>query len=73
MLQELVVPSVKLNRNSSPLPEGAVNVKLPPISHQEDVDLRLPEVESWFPQNGWDFTEGKRGSRAQSHRWSMDI
>ena len=73
MLQELVVPATKLNRNSSPLPEGAGNVKLPPVSHQEDVDLRLPEVESWFPENGLNFPGGKGERTGHAHRWSMDI
>ena len=73
MLQELVVPSAKLNRNTSPLPEGAVNVKLPPVSHQEDVDLRLPKVDGWFPESGWNFPGGKTAGMGHAHRWSMDI
>lgn len=74
ILQELVAPSSQLNTikgTSSPLPDAAVKAKLPPVSHQEDVDLGLPQVESWFPDNGWalPLTAAKR----PRERWSMDF
>ena len=75
ILQELVAPASQLNRSPSPVPDIARSVKLPPVSHQEDVDLRFPEVESWFPDNGWRWSgSGKQGREVRhTHRWSMDI
>lgn len=75
ILQELVAPASQLNRTPSPVPDIARTVKLPPVSHQEDVDLRLPEVESWFPESGWGWSgSGKQGGEVRhAHRWSMDI
>ena len=75
ILQELVAPASQLNRSPSPVPEIARSVKLPPVSHQEDVDLRFPEVESWFPDNEWRWSgSGKQGREVRhTHRWSMDI
>lgn len=75
ILQGLVAPSSQLNRTPSPVPDIARSVKLPPVSHQEDVDLRLPEVESWFPESGWGWSgSGKQGREVRhAHRWSMDI
>ena len=75
VLQELVAPSTQLNTiraaSSSPIPDAAVSVKLPPVSHQEDVDLRLPEVDSWFPESGWGFPSKSASESRQ--RWSMEI
>lgn len=76
ILQELVAPSSQLNTiktSSSPLPEAAVQVKLPPVSHHGDVDLRLPEVRSWFPESGREFQGGKNENVNHAHRWNMDI
>lgn len=72
VLQELVAPATQLNTimaASAPIPDAAISVKLPPVSHQEDVELRLPEVETWFPDNGWSFPS-RPGPR---HRWSMEF
>lgn len=74
VLQELVAPAGQLNiikAASASIPDAAVSVKLPPASHQEDVDLRLPEVESWFPENGWSFPS--RSAPETRQRWSMDM
>lgn len=74
VLQELVVPATQLNTikaTSSPTPDAAVRVKLPPVSHQEDADLRLPEVDSWVPESGWNFPAKSAPDARQ--RWSMDI
>ena len=74
VLQELVVPATQLNTikaASSPIPDAAVSVKLPPVSHQEDAELRLPEVDSWFPENGWSFPA--KSAPEPRQRWSMDI
>ena len=75
ILQELVAPASQLNRAPSPVPDIARSVKLPPVSHQEDADLRFPEVESWFPDNEWRRSgSGKQGREVRhTHRWSMDI
>lgn len=78
VLQELVAPSSQLNlinAVTSPLPNEAVTIKLPPVSHQEDVDLELPEVESRFPETKWDFPPAaKENDTAPSgHRWTMSI
>ena len=80
VLQELVIPSSQLNAVKaappSQLSREAVDIKLPPVSHQEDNDLNLPEVDG-KP------LEGKRNlpppekenHKAPSghHRWSMSI
>ena len=74
VLQELVAPATQLNTikaTSAPIPDVAVSVKLPPASHQEDADLRLPEVESWFPESEWNFPPKSAPEHRQ--RWSMDI
>ena len=74
ILQELVAPATQLNTikaASAPIPDAAVSVKLPPVSHQEDADLRLPEVESWFPESAWRFPS-KSGPEPRQ-RWSMEI
>ena len=74
VLQELVAPATQLNTNkaaSVPIPDAAISVKLPPVSHQEDADLRLPEVESWFPESGWSFPSNSAPEPRQ--RWSMDV
>lgn len=78
ILQELVAPSSQLNAinaASDSLPAAAVQVKLSPVSHQEDVDLKLPEAESWFPESAWDIRGGRKENvaRGHAHRWSMDI
>lgn len=80
ILQELVAPSSHLNTirlASSPLPNEAVSVVLPPVSQQEDADLKLPEVESWFPERGWAFPPAEavneNSARQPGHRWSMSI
>ena len=75
VLQELVAPATQLNvikAASAPIADAAVSVKLPPVSHQEDADLRLPEVESWFPESGWSFPSDP-ASEPPRQRWSMDI
>lgn len=74
VLQELVAPATQLNTikaASVPIVDTAVSVKLPPVSHQEDADLRLPEVESWFPESGWNFPSKPAPEPRQ--RWSMEI
>lgn len=74
VLQELVAPATQLNTikaTSTRIPDAAVNVKLPPVSHQKDADLLLPEVDSWFPESGWSFPS-KSAPEARK-RWSMDI
>ena len=74
VLQELVAPSTQLNTikaASAPIPDAAVSVKLPPVSRREDADLRLPEVDSWFPDSGWSFPANSATEPRQ--RWSMDI
>ncbi len=74
VLQELVAPATQLNTikaASAPIPDAAVSVKLPPVSHQEDADLRLPEVDSWFPESGWNFPSKSAPELRQ--RWSMEI
>ena len=77
-LQELVAPSNQLNSikgASSLLSDAAMQVKLPSPSHQEVAALQLPEVESWFPDSGWGFRNGKKENAeiGHPHRWSMDI
>ena len=77
VLQELVAPATQLNTvrtpsSSSPVPDTAVGVKLPPASLQEDTDLRLPELESWWPEGGWEFPRGKSAVESKQ-RWSMEI
>ena len=74
VLQELVAPATQLNTikaGSSPIPDAAANVKLPPVNHQEDVDLRPPEVDSWFPGNEWRFPS--KSAHELRQRWSMEI
>ena len=74
VLQELVAPAIQLNTikaASAPIPNAAVSVKLPPMSHQESADLRLPEVDSWFPESGWNFPSKSAPELRQ--RWSMEI
>lgn len=74
VLQELVTPATQLNTikaASSPIPDSAVNVKLPPVSHQEDADLRLPEVDSWFPESEWRFPS--KSAHELRQRWSMEF
>ena len=74
VLQELVAPATQLNTikaASAPIPDAAVSVKLPPASHQEDADLRLPELKSWFPDSGWSFPSEPVPEPRQ--RWSMEI
>lgn len=74
VLQELVAPATQFNTikaASTPIPDAAVRVKLPPVSHQEDADLRLPEVDSWFPESGWSFPS--KSAPEPKKRWSMDI
>ncbi|CAF9938878.1 MAG: hypothetical protein ALECFALPRED_007915 [Alectoria fallacina] len=74
VLQELVAPATQLNTikaASTPIPDAAVSVKLPPVNHQEDAELRLPEVESWFPGSGWSFPSKSAPELRQ--RWSMDL
>ena len=74
VLQELVSPATQLNTikaASAPIPDAAISVKLPPVSHQEHVDLRLPEVESWFPESGWCFPS--KAAPEPRQRWSMEI
>ena len=74
VLQELVAPATQLNTiktASAPIPDVALSMKLPPVSHQEDADLRLPEVESWFPESGWSFPSNPAPEPRQ--RWSMEI
>ena len=74
VLQELVAPAIQLNTIKAapaPIPDAAVSVKLPPVSHQEDADLRLPEVDSWFPESGWNFPSKSAPELRQ--RWSMEI
>lgn len=78
ILQELVAPSSQLNAVKAalePLPAAAVQVKLPPVSHQEDVDLRLPEIQNWFPERGWGIQGGRKENApcGHTHRWSMDV
>lgn len=80
VLQELVAPSSQLNvikAVPTPLSMEAVSVNLPPVSQHEDVDLQLPETESLFPKNGWNFpisTGAKENSTGQpGHRWSMSL
>ena len=64
VLQELVAPATQLNtlvpHKAAPNnDDDAVAVKLPPSpsSRREDAEVRVPEVESWFPAtvNGWGF------------------
>lgn len=74
VLQELVAPATQLNTikvASAPIPDAAVSVKLPPASYREDADLRLPEVDSWFPESGWNFPS--KSAPAPRQRWSMEI
>ena len=72
VLQELVAPAGQLNKTTTAaMPEMATSVKLPPASQQEDKDLRLPEVKSWFPENGWGFPAQE--DREPRQRWSMEI
>lgn len=74
VLQELVAPANQLNTimaASAPMPDAAVTVKLPPMSHQEDAELRLPEVDSWFPESGWSFPS--KPAPKPRHRWSMEF
>ena len=74
VLQELVAPATQLNTikaASAPIPDAAVSAKLPPASHREDADLRLPEVDSWFPESGWNFPSKSAPELRQ--RWSMEI
>ncbi len=74
VLQELVAPATQLNTikaASAPIPDAAVSAKLPPVSHQEDAALRLPEVDSWFPESGWNFPSKSAPDLRQ--RWSMEI
>ena len=74
VLQELVAPATQLNTikaASSPIPDAAVNVKLPPVSHQEDADLRLPEVDSRFPESEWRFPS--KSAHELRQRWSMEF
>lgn len=74
VLQELVAPATQLNTMkaaSAPIPHTAVGVKIPPVSHQEDAELRLPEVESWFPESGWNFPS--KSAPEPRQRSSMDI
>ena len=78
VLQELVAPSSQLNSirvAALPLPNEAVSVQLPPISNQEDAELKLPEVDSWFPENEWDFPPSRKenSTAPPGHRWSMSI
>ena len=77
VLQELVAPATQLNTvkalsSSPPGPDTAVGVKLPPASRQEDTDLMLPEVESWWPESGWGLPTGKSAGGSRQ-RWSMEI
>ena len=74
VLQELVSPGSQLNTimsTSAPLPDSAIDVRLPPGNEREDEELQLPEVDSWFPERAWDFPRGKRRDLGQ--RWSMDV
>ncbi len=78
VLQKIVTPASQLNTvktASWPLPDAAVQVKLPPVSQQEDADLKLPEVKSWFPESRWDIRGGRKENvgHGHAHRWSMDI
>ncbi|KAK4694586.1 hypothetical protein P7C71_g3022, partial [Lecanoromycetidae sp. Uapishka_2] len=78
ILQELVAPASQLNTikgASDALPSGAVQVKLPPVSHQEDIDLGLPELDGRFPEAEWGLRGGKieNARPGHVHRWSMDI
>ena len=80
ILQELVAPATQLNTikvapsSSSPIPDAAVSVKLPPVSRREDEDLmRLPEVDSWFPERGWGFPLPVKSAAETRQRWSMEI
>lgn len=73
ILQELIPPSNQLNSKIQPL-DGAVGVKLPPASAQEDQELGLPEVDSRFPENGWNFPQSRqRQSGTRGKRWSMEL
>ncbi|KAI9819977.1 MAG: hypothetical protein M1827_006547 [Pycnora praestabilis] len=52
ILQEFASPtsnSALNSRPASPLPES--RIRLPPTDSKEDVDLSLPECETWFPGN----------------------
>lgn len=74
VLQELIAPSTQLNTikaASAPISDPAVSAKLPPPSRQENADLRLPEVESWFPESGWNFPS--RSAPGPRQRWSMEF
>ena len=78
VLQELSSPSSQLNlmkTPSDPLPRDAVDVGLPPVSQEENHDLHLPELESWFPESGWDFPPKavENASARSQHRWTTSI
>lgn len=75
ILQELIPPNSQLNsvHSKSPNMLEAVGVKLPPVSMNEDQELRLPEVESWFPESRWEFPAELNSDVRTTHRWSMDI
>ncbi|MCJ1454729.1 hypothetical protein MMC28_005082 [Mycoblastus sanguinarius] len=74
ILQELVSPASQLNTiktTSAPLPDAAVSVSLPPVTDNEHQELKLPEVESWFPESSWNFSAGRK--HEPRYRWSMEI
>ncbi len=81
ILQELIAPSSQLNTiNTVPTPLSKENkdVNLPPMSQQKDIELKLSEPETLFPERGWNFppkTGGvkENGTAPLGPRWSMSI
>ena len=78
VLQELADPSSQFNTIQAvelSTPNEAVGVKLPPVSHQEDVFLSSPEADSRYLDSGWNLPPAaKENNTALSgHRWSMSI
>ena len=82
-LQDLVVPANQfsiLKTASAPIPDAAVQVKLPPVSRKEGSELGMGK---WAPRDGlgdrdgWEFERMGDGRenyvQIPGHRWSMDI
>ena len=80
VLQELVSPSSALNMRV-PSPTKEAGVRLPSATEAEEMELTLPECESWFPGRDFRFPPRSAGHDRRDlmdppprmARWSMDI
>ena len=81
VLQELISPNSSLNTRA-PSPSKEANIRLPPATDSEEIELRLPECETRFPGREYRFPDSPtkqgrdeklRDGQGILSRWSMEM